>query len=354
MLIANRFSASSIPSSVINSSGQFTYPTFYRVGVEFQEFDQFGNILETTSSDGIKSVFTYDSTGTLMLTNTLNPGAWQFKTQMNYIPLVGIIEKIDPNNFSTKIEYDYNNRPRIIRDHDDFILERIRYNYPNETANFALVSNKNQVLVNEQLVFEIQDVVLPMGGNYTIAWNMGNGSTFNDNRQSVTFSYSSPGLYTIIATMTSDNYPSINQVFHLLVNSPLGVSICADGPLNIDVCGTGPVTYGNCTVFNTSPFNGTEFIAQLDGPGCVGFYNYHWEYKRSDHFFWTTFGNGSDRAFFNEGSVFQPANYEIRCTVTDACNSSTVSYSHVYFYESSPACGGGFGGLSGESDGQNN
>ncbi|MCH7411789.1 hypothetical protein MM239_20550, partial [Belliella sp. DSM 111904] len=194
----------------------------------------------------------------------------------------------------------------------------------------------------------------PTGGTHTISWNMGNGVVYNDNRQSVNISYPNSGLYVVTATMTSNEYPPVVKTFPMLVNSPLSVSICVDGPVSVDLCGAYPPSYGTCTVNNNNPYSGTEFIAQINGSGCQGVYSYHWEFKQTTHTNWSTFGGNSDRALFFGGFESQPTSYQIRCTVTDVCNSSVVSSSFLDYYQSTPGCGGGWGGIGITSDGSDN
>ncbi|MCH7411837.1 hypothetical protein MM239_20825, partial [Belliella sp. DSM 111904] len=198
-----KLTATTIPTTTCDNQGQFIRPSNYKLSQEYLTYNSSNGLLTSSRGrDGINVQVSHIHNGTLIGSKTINPGASAFTESMSYIPLVGVSVKNDPNNISTKYEYDYNNRLRIVRDQDNNIIERNRYHYKNETANFALNSTRSQALINQQITFSIADVVLPTGGTHTISWNMGNGVVYNDNRQSVNISYPNSGLYVVTATMT--------------------------------------------------------------------------------------------------------------------------------------------------------
>src|SRR5690606_13164912 len=187
--------------------------------------------------------------------------------------------------------------------------------------------------------FTLEDIVLPTGGSAEFAWDMDNGTVYDDNRENVSQSYGSAGVYTVKAVLFTNEYEPYTATKDILVSNPLSIDVCADGPQWVDLCYQDPVIYGSCTADNNQPTSPTVFHANfstITTTGCIGMYTYHWEYKKSTDTDWITINSLTPSAPFPP--QYQEGNYQIRCTVTDGCNNSVTESSYINYYKSLTFC----------------
>ena len=326
--------------SYIDANGIFTFPNTFQTIKTYNTYDAVsGNLLLETSRDGVQKQYVWEHNNTLIKTETLKGNNLLKATNYEYKPLVGVSKITDLNNRSTYNEYDDLGRLRLVKNHESSIIQRNRYHYAGETPGFLLTASKTEANVNQSITFNVTDIFVSTGGTTNISWNMGDGRTFNDNRQSVTLSYPTAGNYTVGVTLSTNEYSAITKSILIKITSPLQVSVCIDGPQDIDLCGIEPVYFGSCTSQNTSEYDYSEFIANVvTGTGCIGSLSYYWEYKNYSSSTWTYFGN-TQRVIFplsSEGS------YQVRCRVTDACNVSATGEDWITYYKSQSYCSGFF------------
>lgn len=326
--------------SFINSAGQFVQPASFKLAHTYDTYhSEDARLIAETAGDGTSTTYTWAHNRTLPDTITVNPGIYQQMTLYQYRPLVGVVKETDPNRRSTHTEYDHQGRVRLVRDHEGMIRERYLYHYKNETAAFRLSANRIQALTGQTINFTLEDMVLPSGGAAKISWDMANGTVHDDNRQSASQSYSTPGLYTVKAVLFTNEYAPYTATMDMLVSNPMNITLCADGPQWIDLCYRDPEIYGSCTQGPAGPGKPTVFQANFSpslATGCPGMYTYRWEYRRSTDTNWITINSLTSSAIFPR--QFQVGDYQIRCTVTDGCNNTVTATSYVYLYKSSPSC----------------
>lgn len=96
------------------------------------DFDDDG-LLQSETVDGITTSYLYDDEGYLT-SKTVSPGDESLNrtTTYTYKPLVGIETVTDDEGRTVTYEYDHLNRLHLIRDKDDNIIKRYRYNYAGE------------------------------------------------------------------------------------------------------------------------------------------------------------------------------------------------------------------------------
>ncbi|MDQ3536738.1 MAG: hypothetical protein M3421_14050, partial [Bacteroidota bacterium] len=163
----------------------------FRMSSEFKKVKSFifnsttGNLTSETGFNDITTSYTYGHNNTLVTQVQSNSGINSSSGNFTHKPLVGVLSESDPNGRFSYTEYDALNRPKIKKDHDGNILSRVRYHYKGEKPNFSFTSNKSQALTAENINFNISDV-LTTSGTSTFQWNMGDGTTYTDNRTSVT------------------------------------------------------------------------------------------------------------------------------------------------------------------------
>jgi hypothetical protein len=329
----------SYTSSSINSSGVFVMPAnFFEIESTIHNSST-GLISSSSSRSGITRQFAYSNNNTTLAQVTTNPGTNSFTESYIYRPLVGVTRVRDPNNFDSPTEYDVLNRPRLKRDHYKNIIERYRYHYKDEVPNFRIIANPSQILVGQSVTFSLDDIVVPTGGTITRRWTTGTGITYDDNRTTMTHTYTNPGLYNITARISSNEYQPVTKTYQLLVATPLQITTCVNGPQQKDFCNPNNNVYGSCTQNQTDPGFSTIVanFASSTSMGCAGVHTYHWQYRIGSGT-WTSFGS----AFSNTADFYhnpnQLGNYEIRCTITDSCNNTATSTVFINVYKSNPSC----------------
>jgi hypothetical protein len=328
-----------VSSSINSSSATFTMPAnFFQI--ESGIYDSTTGMLTSTSSrDGTTTQYAYSNQNTTLAQVTTNPGPNSFQKSFIHRPLVGTTRETDTNGFSVHTEYDILNRPRLVSDNDNNIIKRYRYHYQNETPNFKIISNPGQILVGQSATFSLDDIVVTTGGPVTRTWTTGTGITYSDNRTTMTHTYTSPGIYNVTATINTNEYSPVTRTYQLLVSSPLQITTCVNGPQQKDFCNPSNNVYGSCTQNQSDPGFST-IVANFASPistGCAGAHTYLWQYRLGSGS-WVTFGS----PFSNTADFFhnpnQLGNYEIRCTITDSCNSTATSTVFINVYKSNPNC----------------
>lgn len=160
---------SSITQSYVDGGGNFVMDNRYKEVVQFNQYDQYNNLLSQQKKDDVVSSFiwgynskyvvaqiigkTYDEAVSQSGINLsiLNdpPDEAAMRTELNklyalqgalvtsyvYKPLIGISSETDPNHISRYYEYDGLGRLIIVRDNDNNIVKSICYNYFGLTGN---------------------------------------------------------------------------------------------------------------------------------------------------------------------------------------------------------------------------
>lgn len=324
-------------ASYVDNNGNFIYSASFVKARSFDYYDQnTGKLLQQTSRDGIRESFIWGYNNTLVQSSTLTGGSKSQTTNLEYRPLVGLTKQTDANGSSASTEYDKLGRMRIQRNTDGDIVQRLRYHHQTETPNFQLSSSHLITLANQSITFTASDFFLPTGGSYTISWNMGDGRTFNDNRTSFSVTYPAVGVYTVTASLATNEFPLLTKTLTIRINQPLQISVCLDGPMSIDICGVNAAQFGSCTVNNTNDYSDKLYKASINrGTGC-GTVTYNWEYQNLADQVWYSIGSGAQAYLFVPST--QVASYSIRCTATDACGTVALGYGSFTNYKSSSNC----------------
>ncbi len=155
--------------------------------------------------DGQTTDYTFDARGYL-----INASYDQNRdVSYTYEQLVGVKTQTDINNKTIQYEYDNQNRLHLIRDQDNNIVERYRYNYAGEgdlTANLVIDYHSDGQLEDRQHTFQLENV--ECYGDCSIYWDWGDGTT-EQGGETMTHTWiepnTSPG-YEIIVTIVSPEY----------------------------------------------------------------------------------------------------------------------------------------------------
>ncbi len=327
--------------TVVNATGFFIMPSNFQLIHSYDAYESTnGRLIQETARDGTVKAYDYVHNNTLVGSTTINPGPNAMTSSSEFIPMVGVTKDVDVNNRSSSVEYDLLGRERLVRDHENNIIQRIRFHTKDEIPNLVIKSSLSDGLVGQNITFFLEDIFIPTGGEAGFIWDMGNGTVYEDDRESVTMSFNAPGMYSVKVVMSTNEYDPVIKTLPFMVSESLDISVCADGPQSIDLCGITPVSYGSCTATNTSPYNNTDFYANFTLPstaGCVGLYTYQWQYKEFTESEWTTL-TYTDSYMTFPAFINTEGNYQVRCTVTDGCGNTDIAYSHMTYYKSDTSC----------------
>lgn len=328
---------SSYTYSNVQQNGSFQFDSRYKKIETYDLYDQStGNLKRKTNVNGLVTDYQWESNNKYLQSVTLNPGPNARTTSYTYKPMVGHTSVIDPNNVAINYEYDVYNRLKLIKDYDGNILTRYRYHYKNETPGFRVTANRLEAFINETFTFYATDVAVSTGETPTYTWDFGDGVVQNGG-SNINHAYVSQGQYIVKLTLTNSEYGSVTRTLTVSVSAPMSLSVCVDGPALIDVCGIEPVYYGGCTVNNNYPYAPTNLTVTVTN-GCQSSLSYYWEYRNTSYSYWTSLGTSQSVDFY---PPYQEGTYEVKCTVTDACNDQKTTSTYIWVYKSDPNCPGG-------------
>ncbi|GAA4459367.1 hypothetical protein GCM10023189_33000 [Nibrella saemangeumensis] len=152
-------------------SGSLVKNGNYVQAISYESYDGSGNLTSYIQRNGIRTQVNWLSenqylngftlTSSALQSEVLNPGsAPSLTTQYSYynpgdnttIPLQGVKTVTDPNNWTTKYEYDRFSRLRAIRDHNNNLVKSFDYNYAFGSRNTKSLSpssiNTNTLEIN--------------------------------------------------------------------------------------------------------------------------------------------------------------------------------------------------------------
>jgi PKD repeat protein len=336
-----------------NEDGSFTKDSRL---IKRQTFNQYnpttGNLLQQTGFNGIQTNYTWDASNNFVSSVSSTGGVNTRTTSTTIKPLVGPLTSTDANGVVMKNEYDVYNRLHLVKDGSDNILKMYRYHYAGEKPGFALTSSTTKTIVNRSVTFTIQDVAQSVGGAGQFVLDYGDGVVVNNPAATTSHTYTSAGYYFVKLTLTNPEYGSTFRTLTIDVNTPVSLTLCRSGIITGDLCGIDTPATGTCSGGGGGGGGDPEAMAAttaaLPAPGGVGSstiyaypasgcspYSYNWEYKLSSSSTWFSFGTGSSVTFNFSNTL---GTYEIRCTVSDSCNTTATATTTVTYYESSPGC----------------
>lgn len=322
------------------SATNFVLPASFVQSDVYNEYDlATAKLTKSTGRDGTVTQMTWTYNSILLAGETLNSGLSQLTKSFEYRPLVGPVKETDTNGNFGLTEYDEFGRVRLERDKNNNILLRNRYHYQNEHASMRLKSDKIDANTNQQIQFSLDDIVSPSDGTPEFAWDMDNGTVYDDSRLTASVSYGTPGAYNVKTVMFTNEFEPFTASKEVFVWQPLNFSLCIDGPQFVDLCYINPVQYGSCTVQNNQPTSPVDIKVVFSSNGCPNVNTFLWEYKKTTDSGWTVlYELGTTATFPIHHHSFETGNYQIRCTYTDGCNTTITRNTEVYFYKSNEFC----------------
>ncbi len=320
------------------SSTDFVVPGSFVQAAEHEEYDpSTARLLKTRGRNGESMELDWGNDGVWLVGETVNPGNTQFTANYVNHPIFGVTEETDTNGKKIKTEYDAFGRVRLVRDDSDNILSRKRYHFKHERAGMRIKPDKVDAYVNQEFQFKIEDIVSPSGGTPEFAWDMANGTVYDDSRLEASASYGTAGHYEVKAVMFTDEFDPFTAIREVFAWTPMNFSLCIDGPQSLDLCYIDPVGYGNCTQQNNQPTSPVTIKVNFSSMGCPSMDTFTWEYKGPSDNDW-------NHMVYDVGSTFELHHdsiegiHEVRCTYTDGCGDPVTRSIYMNIYKSNPLC----------------
>jgi len=332
-------------------SNVFTYQTsMYKSQLEIVDYDVEGNPLSVIGEDGIPFAYTWDTTGdNVMLTSTINSGAYQHQTTYQYKAPDLATRITDPNSVNSNYEYDSFSRLKLEKDHNNNILSRYRYSYKGVSSELqnSPITITGCPLPGSSLGFSAH---VPVDyGQTQYVWNFGDGPSTTTTSSSMIHAFGSSGNFTVSVKRTNPEYfGEASATASVFINPFTTVQICAQGIVMADLCGIEPPTMRQCTgVGMVEVLQGDAAVDLVFPPGGIqpptfrattSSTTYRWQYNLNGGD-WIDFGDNAAQVTGPSDFGTMVASYSVRCIVTDVCGSEVISnVVYLSVYESDPSC----------------
>jgi hypothetical protein len=224
-------------TSSTNPSGELTMDRRLRKMHTFDEYDVSGNLRKQTTNDGTKVEFSWGHNGSLLTSQTINPGILQQRKTFAHKPLVGLTSSTDENGIVTTFEYDVYGR--LTKSSPSNKMPALKYFYHkgvdayNESLTASLTISGAPV-VGEKVRFETPPEDRP-SGQMTYSWELGTMTPVHTTVNYVEHAYLAPGNYRVTLTKKHPEFGSATASEKISIAAKRKVNVCIDGPYFVDV-----------------------------------------------------------------------------------------------------------------------
>jgi len=97
--------------------------------IVFGNYDNYGNILDVKTRDGLTTTYTWNSNGQYPLSKTITGGATTLAENWEWYPLIGMKSYTNQSGVKTSYKYDDFGRLSEIKNDDSKLLKKYTYNY---------------------------------------------------------------------------------------------------------------------------------------------------------------------------------------------------------------------------------
>ncbi len=314
-------------SSINGTSFNWPASGSHKLVGTFNSYDNFGNPLSSTGADGVTNNYTWGYNNALLTSAVQNPGSSQHQTNYLHQPLVGVTQIADLNGRNLKFTYDNFNRLKLLKDHDDQIQARYRYNYKDGNSSYNGIDFSYATEYTSSTANVIRFTAIgSLEPSTSLSWDFGDASGKDNGNTTELKSYPNPGFYTVRLYATNPEFPTTSASKQIRILPPVNVQITSPSTgTNVTVCGNAPVT---CVATTT------------EGP-----YTFQWQYNYSGSGSgnFVPVGSTSSTLIFTVGGA-NGASSAVRCKITDQNGFTRYSNTIVVFYYCNTGGGGGGGG----------
>ena len=187
------------------------------------------------------------------------PSSLEQTTTYTYEPLVGIKSITDPTGETITYEYDGRKRLYLIRNDDNNIIKRYRYNYATEeNTRITADIHVDGFVIGSPTTFTVSDVSAYGGeGETTFAWQIDGETKYGPQ---VTHTYNTSGSKTVRLEMTNPEYGEVSTEEATVV-----IYSCATAIQNTNISeGAGASNGAKRTVTVSGPFTITNAVESSD------------------------------------------------------------------------------------------
>ncbi len=315
--------------------------------ISTQSYNSSGLLSSVIGRDDIETTYGYDPQGYLT-SKTIKPDpnddSMDQTTTYTYKDLVGVETVTGPTLEKITYEYDSRNRLHLIRDNENNIVERYRYNYGNEINELsAEIVINGPILKNTSQNIRAKNI--EAYGEVDVKWYDDQGTLLSTNKN-FNHTFSGPGSKTIRLVLISPEHdaPFNDEVSKTFYNewsvgtiSGNGTECRAEGELEEPGGGTGGSAVPEYYAF-VSP-GGTTC-----GDLASGF-SYQWQHNQSGG--WASFGNNSPSAEIPNYLKISTGTFKIKVLVTSNCGTKSSPEKTITIENCGSGGGTGGGGTGG-------
>jgi len=232
---------------------------------------------------------------------------WQV-TSYTYDPLIGVTSITDPTGYTSYYVYDDFNRLQYIKDKDENVLEKYKYNYALEELIVSGNASSTALMVGDQLTLNTS--ASGGSGNYSYEWIIPGENNL-------------PNSNVITITTTAMHSPSFNAICEVTDTQTLEsvtyseqITVSQNNPtLSVDPVVTIPAGSLRKSVGQ----NVTYGVTVTNGSG-----NYQYEWSKTNGQNTSVIGSGSNTVS-NTVTLSDCGGFTISCKVTDTNSSEIVT-----------------------------
>lgn len=292
----------------------------FRVIKEFTYNEGENVLIKSTDNQGIVNSLEYGYDYSLVTaTSVLLDGNPKYRSQYAYNTIYGLTGVTDMNGIHTGYEYDRFGRLKLVKDDDDNIVTRYRYNTLN-TNEFSASFSKDiaNPIAYQSVHFSAAGSPETSGITHYL-WDFGDGVVTEEPTGNISHTYTSSGTFTVKLSKVNAEYGTVMGTSQVNIYPELSVDVQTSCS-SVDLC----VTTGGCL-----------FTATGSG-GCPGEKTYSWLLSTDYGSSWSSVPGLAGQMLFDFNAEGQ---HLFKCQIIDACgNISESDYSIVLVYRSNPGC----------------
>lgn len=337
--------------SLTNGGRDFTMDSRYRLVDSYNIDNTTALLTSSQSSSGITSSYQWINNA-LPSSVITNPGVSQHKKDFVHNSINGLTQQTDENSRNTHFEYESNTgKIRLVRDHDNNIVTRYRYQNQGEDVSLpeGSISASGCQTVNASILFTAS--ITTEYGQTTYEWDFGDGTTATTTSGNQSHAYSTAGNYTVNVKRTNPEYFGETQSStSVSISSAItSASVCANGVVSYDICGIDSPQTNQClggggieeamaTAQILPPCSGSVSAPTLSVTVAGSVSSYQWQYKLNSGS-WINFGSSTSSITGPPGyGGCTTGTYSVRCIVEDACGNSVTSSTLILTAYASTGC----------------